>query len=1770
VSEPGVVDLSFDDLYNNLRVFESYIKGLNTPSSSSPNVAFISSEHTNSTNNVSTASGVTPSSGHNSKRETSLSYTDDLMHSFFVNQSNGPQLDHEDLEQIDEYDLEEMDLKWQVAMISMRLKKFHKKTGKKLHFDVKEPVGFDKTKVECYNCHKNGHFARECRSKGTQDAKKKDAGSYGYKVKDNGRRTSINEESNALVTLDESYSKLKKLYDEQRDQLSDANVEILAYSQGLKKVEAQLATHQSNQLWYEQKIRYMKIDLDDKNDVLTYHKKLLADALKEKDDLKTKVEKWDNSSKNLSKLLNTQMSASDKFGLGYGDYKFDGILSYENEVLQSVFVNKESSTDDSTLNDRHTPTDGMHAVPPPMTGNCMPSGPDVEIDESQYSYGLKQPQSSDSETRTTDFDSCESNSNEETIDCLPLPIETEPNVVSTPRVWTDALIIEEYKSDDEYFSGSRSSRMGLGYRSTSKGCYVCGSFSHLIRDYDFHEKRMAKQATMNKNMSKSTTQKENRPIWNNVQRVNHLNQFVPTAVLTRSGKIPFNTARTSGTNHVNTARQNVSTARPNSSRQSVPSRTARKVSTERTKVNDIKPKHVFNNVHSPTKRPFSKSTALKTNFSKPKVTIARDKAVSVVGGIGKIAVKASSGCIWRPKRYYDHPERALKNKVAFGGSKGQIIGKGKIRTGKLDFDDVCFVKELQQFNLFSVSQMCDKKTRCDNGTEFKNREMIEFYGLKGIKREYSNARTPQQNGVAERKNRTLIEAARTMLADSFLPNTFWAEAVSTACYVLNRNKPNVAGKGPTWLFDLDYLTDSMNYQPVTIDNRANKTIGPEEANPNVDQVFLDELEQLQRQEKEANDAAETLRKEFARSTEDLLLQAGVAKTLNFVTDESHHDQDDSQIPALEDMYDSPSSGIFTKASYDDEGAVADFTNLKSVVNVSPIPTSRIHTIHPTTQILGDPTLAVQTRSKSVEEFWISLAFVDAMQEELLQFKIKKVWILVDLPKGKKTIGLKWVYRNKKDKRGVVVRNKARLVAQGHRQEEGIDYDEVFAPVARIEAIRIFLAFASYIGFTVYQMDVKSAFLYGTIDEEVYVSQPPGFIDPMYPKKVYKVVKALYGLHQAPRAWYATLSNFLLKNGYRRGAIDKTLFIKKDKKDIILVQVYVDDIFFGSTKKSWCDEFKALMKSKFQMSSMGELTFFLRIKCNLKGKSNLRHFGFIESHLVLDDYSDWDYDFLQVAILYRKSQKEGTQLKDVPVPVDHFPVPALTSKVFSFMVKKGKHFSGKVTPLFPSMLVQPTENEGEGSDRPSAPQPIPSPPHTSEAPAEPQLDLSPQHTPSPSHQTANLHVPITDPTPSPTPPIPDSIPQGDVGNTGVQSSNDRSFSGSEDGLTLQSLHDLCMSLCKQGRKVVKSSKGEPSAYKDPAFKDFKDDFEDLLDDAIDYQRTKKVKGEDSTALHQGTEKEKVSTDTKKVSTDRAREGTDTQKVSTDTQKVEEGTDEPGDVQTPTPTTPTSTTATFRDDETIAKVLLNMSQARAVSREKEKGVELRDVEDTERPRPTSTRSILNLKPLPKIDPKDKRKKRIEEDDESGTESDEITTAEKKFKQLTADEELARKIQEDWEEEEENKRLANEEAKNAALIHDFDDINARIEADGLLALRLQEEEREQSTIEERAKFLHDTIEAQRKNKKHSDLKNKTFEGIQALYEKVKRYNDKFLVAGSTKDERKEIKDKAKDPEQKTYKRRVAKEQKGEDKVKVPTKVDVTEQGTKKRKGGHIKMIV
>ncbi|GKA94971.1 hypothetical protein Tco_0817009 [Tanacetum coccineum] len=569
------------------------------------------------------------------------------------------------------------------------------------------------------------------KTKGNQDSKRRDAWNSGNK---DGRRSGKQEDSKALVTIDgegvdwtshseeeedyalmacnssgsdtevqscsnecvASYNKLK--------QLSDASIEILSYTQALKKVEAQLVAHQQGQLWYEEKIRFMKIDLDDKTDVLTYHKKLLAEAEKEKEDLKAKVEKWHNSSKNLSLLQNSQMSANDKFGLGYGDHRYDGILSYENEVLQSVFMNKESDLENQPLYDRFVTAERMYAVPPPMIGNYMPSGPDIEIDYSQFTYGPKQTQTSESETQTSDFDTCESDCSVETHESLPEPAVNEPKVVNQPKVWSDAPIIEEYESDNEdehvslpiekqetpsfaiqqvktpretvknQFTHSKNPKVdkkGLGYGFTTKACFVCGSLSHLIRDCDFHEKKMAQQ--LNNRMGKRSSQKEIRPIWNNVQRVNHKNQFVPTVVLTRTGKIPVSTARASGTN-------NVSTARHNFNSQAVLTNAARKISTVKPFVNRVRPKTIFHKTHSPSRSPFKNTTALRTNFSKQKVNTTEVNAVSAVGGKRETANKriVDSRCsrhMTGNKAYLAEYQDFNGGPVAFGGSKGYITGK---------------------------------------------------------------------------------------------------------------------------------------------------------------------------------------------------------------------------------------------------------------------------------------------------------------------------------------------------------------------------------------------------------------------------------------------------------------------------------------------------------------------------------------------------------------------------------------------------------------------------------------------------------------------------------------------------------------------------------------------------------------------------------------------------------------------------------------------------------------------------------------------------------------------------------------------------------------------------------------------------------------------------------------------------------------------------------------------------------------------------------------
>ncbi|KAD3640121.1 hypothetical protein E3N88_29344 [Mikania micrantha] len=527
-----------------------------------------------------------------------------------------------------------------------------------------------------------------------------------------------------------------------------------------------------------------------------------------------------------------------------------------------------------------------------------------------------------------------------------------------------------------------------------------------------------------------------------------------------------------------------------------------------------------------------------------------------------------------------------------------------------------------------------------------------------------------------RRNRTLIEAARTMLSDAKLPITFWAEEVNTACNVQNlilvvkthgmtpyeiwhKRKPfigflkpfgcqctilntkdhlakfaeksaegyfvgysshakayrvyikasriieesanvqfnehtlNKPGTVPDWLFDLDSLTSVFNsvkeYVPASQITTIDFSIGTKEDDfrfelPIASRQTLAESTSAQEEVSQYETINTSQAGPFIESSSGLSLQEEVgspsAEAINLETTCPRENQPITvQIQNLSELPEIQLEVVLPNL---------ESFNIDEASQLDVIPRTRIHNTHPVENIIGNVEEGVRTRSsmheanvclfscflsqiepKKVTEALKDNCWVEAMQEELLQFQRQGVWKTCPLPKGKYAIGTKWVFRNKKDDKGVVIKNKARLVVQGYTQEEGIDYDEVFAPVARIEAIRIFLAFAAAKDF-----------------------KPPGFEDPKFPDHVCKLDKAQYGLHQAPRKWYETLSSFLLANNFKRGTIDKTLFFKKSNQHIMLVQIYVDDIIFGSTNESLCKDFESPMKSKFEMSSMGERTFFL--------------------------------------------------------------------------------------------------------------------------------------------------------------------------------------------------------------------------------------------------------------------------------------------------------------------------------------------------------------------------------------------------------------------------------------------------------------------------------------------------------------------------------------------------------------------------------------------------
>ncbi|KAI3685741.1 hypothetical protein L6452_34999 [Arctium lappa] len=463
-----------------------------------------------------------------------------------------------------------------------------------------------------------------------------------------------------------------------------------------------------------------------------------------------------------------------------------------------------------------------------------------------------------------------------------------------------------------------------------------------------------------------------------------------------------------------------------------------------------------------------------------------------------------------------------------------------------------------------------KVIRSDNGTEFKNLDLNTFCEEKGIERQYSAPRTPQQNGVAERRNRTLIEAARSLLADSKLPITFWAvsspkldiKAVSKAYRVFNsssriieesdnvkcnENTPNPIGSGPQWLFDIDSLTNSFGFSSDDYAGSGCGGSGTTQVQESISKSVIFPIPTV--------NSYENCEKEPS---------TGPSQSEEESRDEETQENKESEVAAEN-----------TSVELND-------SNLEAGLNEEPSHNTRVQKNHPPQLVIGDISYPMMTRHQSrlqemqdqqhtVLSYFLSQLepkkahdamkesrWIEAMQEELLQFKLQDVWDLVDLPKGHRAIGTKWIFRNKRDERGIVIRNKARLVAQGYTQEEGIDYEEVFAPVARIEAIRLFLSNGC--------------------------------------KKFFSL---WFNRRRAPRAWYDTMSSYLLENGFERGVIDKTLFIKRKKKDILLVQIYVDDIIFRSTRDNLCKEFEDLMHQRFKMSSMGELTFLLGLQVQQK-------------------------------------------------------------------------------------------------------------------------------------------------------------------------------------------------------------------------------------------------------------------------------------------------------------------------------------------------------------------------------------------------------------------------------------------------------------------------------------------------------------------------------------------------------------------------------------------
>nr|GEV57960.1 hypothetical protein [Tanacetum cinerariifolium] len=698
-------------------------------------------------------------------------------------------------------------------------------------------------------------------------------------------------------------------------------------------------------------------------------------------------------------------------------------------------------------------------------------------------------------------------------------------------------------------------------------------------------------------------------------------------------------------------------------------------------VEPLKPRLLNNRIITTTEVPSRKPIDVETDTPKPVVTLVysrkprKSKSTDPVSKSKIIKYYLDSGCskhMIRDRSQLTNFVHKFLGTVKFRNDHvAKIMGYGDYHIGNVTISRVYYVERFG-YNLFSVGQFLRLKVpvrpiRIDNGTEFVNQTFREYYEKVGISHETSVAHSPQQNGVVERRNRTLIEAARTMLIYAKAPLFLWAEVVATACYTKNRSIVRLRhGKTPYELLHDKLIELSFFHVFGALCYPTNDSENLGKLQPKADiGIFIGYAptkKAFRIYMRHTRRIIETIHVDFEKlivmaskqsSSGPVLhemtpttISLGLVPNPPFLTPfvpPSRTDWDMLFQPLFDELRTPPPSVDYPApeviasiievvapepaASTDSPSSTIVDQDAPSPSNSQTTPETQSPTIPNNVEednhdleiahINNDLQLArpVSTRLQLYEQalfcyYDAFLTFVEpntykdaltqscwieAMQEELNEFERLGVWELIPRPDNVMVITLKWVYKVKLDELGGILKNKAWLVARGYRQEEGTDFEESFALVARLEAIRIFLMYVAHINMVVYQIDIKTTFLNGNLWEEVFVCQSDRFMDLDNPNHVYKLKKALYGLKQAPRTWYDMLSSFLISQDFSKGSVDPTLFICRNGKELILVQIYVDDIIFAASTPELCDLFSNIMCSKFKMSMMGKISFFLGLQ-----------------------------------------------------------------------------------------------------------------------------------------------------------------------------------------------------------------------------------------------------------------------------------------------------------------------------------------------------------------------------------------------------------------------------------------------------------------------------------------------------------------------------------------------------------------------------------------------